>query len=543
MITHLPSRGLIIVRPGNYVFAKDLVFDPPVEGKNNVDTINAITIASSNVQINLNGFTLSQKVTPHHAFHLPLQKRFVVGIRVLDGVRNTVIRNGTIRGFASVGVSAIKQDRRNPAAINDLTLESLDLLRNGRTSNVNLPGFSSVAGGYAVGGGYFQPTPQDEEVLVQNKNIRIFNVNASENGPDYPQPFTPNQFIDAGTTTFCENVTIGNSQFNRNTSTDFAVNGLFASDCTNVLIKNCVGNGNRGVIESIGILAAFINKVTVEDCVANRNIIGGSSNVQSGFSDSASAVGFAFEQDTSLTVRRCTAKFQVASFSAQRCTGSQCFVPFLITRAHGFRFFRTKQALFENCIANGNILTAGGRTPSSAGEAAGYMFNGSRITMRDCVAMNNRVILTSQPGFTHGGFGFFLGLFVTDSGTFGQVRNPIFPLLFNVLYGRNIARGNGWRLTNCKRITPGTPASSGIYLQSNKGAVVNGATSSRNLGNGLRLDTGFVIVKRNSPPVEIPTTQSFILNNRFIDNKCKGIKNTSHGRNVFFNNVVKNNGV
>ncbi len=92
VITQIPSVGIVIRTPGNYRFGNDITWSP------GADTSSAITIACSDVKLDLAGFTLTASVSD--------KSRRFIGILVSGTVSNVAIANGGVTGFTDYGILA-----------------------------------------------------------------------------------------------------------------------------------------------------------------------------------------------------------------------------------------------------------------------------------------------------------------------------------------------------------------------------------------------------------------------------------------------------
>jgi hypothetical protein len=92
VITQIPSKGIVIQSPGTYTFGGNILWSP------NAVTCSAITIQSSNVTLNLAGFTLTASVSD--------KSQQISGILVSGPATNITITNGTVAGVAEYGILA-----------------------------------------------------------------------------------------------------------------------------------------------------------------------------------------------------------------------------------------------------------------------------------------------------------------------------------------------------------------------------------------------------------------------------------------------------
>jgi hypothetical protein len=118
VITQIPSAGITIASPGTYTFAGNLTWS------SSTPYTSAITITSSNVTLNLNGYTLTAAGS-NSALH-------TAGIVVKGPVSSVVVTNGTVASFTEYGVLATDMCGLDVSYItvtglnlNDLTIREL----------------------------------------------------------------------------------------------------------------------------------------------------------------------------------------------------------------------------------------------------------------------------------------------------------------------------------------------------------------------------------------------------------------------------------
>ncbi|MHB8461966.1 MAG: right-handed parallel beta-helix repeat-containing protein [Vulcanimicrobiaceae bacterium] len=117
-ITQIPASGIVISTPGTYTLAGSISWSP------SASYAAAITIACSDVTINLNGYTLTNAVT-NSAMHN-------AGILVKGPSENITITNGTLAAFTEYGILAahvcgldILSIQVTGLHLNDLTIREL----------------------------------------------------------------------------------------------------------------------------------------------------------------------------------------------------------------------------------------------------------------------------------------------------------------------------------------------------------------------------------------------------------------------------------
>ena len=107
IITSIPPDGILIASPGIYAFGADIAWSPPSAPRA------AITIASSDVVLDLNGFTLKATV--------PDDSKHIAGI-FISNVSSVIVRNGTLANMCLYGICA---EDSNKLAIEKITVSGL----------------------------------------------------------------------------------------------------------------------------------------------------------------------------------------------------------------------------------------------------------------------------------------------------------------------------------------------------------------------------------------------------------------------------------
>lgn len=133
-ITNIPVEGIIIDKPGNYIFKNNIIWNPL-----NINNITAITITSDNVTLDLNNFYLKNKHKKSN--------NFIVAINT-NNLKNIVIKNGNIYDFTYYGIYMNNCENINidnikviGLRLNNLNIRNLTptgiLLNNCRLFNIN----------------------------------------------------------------------------------------------------------------------------------------------------------------------------------------------------------------------------------------------------------------------------------------------------------------------------------------------------------------------------------------------------------------------
>lgn len=106
VITDIPPNGVVIISPGTYVFGNNITWNPSGDGQ-------AILIASNDVVLDLQNFTLESVITPFNT----------TGI-LATSLANLTIKNGTIANMALKGISC---DKCAQILITNITVDGLNM--------------------------------------------------------------------------------------------------------------------------------------------------------------------------------------------------------------------------------------------------------------------------------------------------------------------------------------------------------------------------------------------------------------------------------
>jgi hypothetical protein len=131
ILTSIPPTGFIITRPGTYSFGADINWSPPSA------PCAAITIASDDVVLDLNGFTLKATVLDN--------SEKIAGIFVLNATSVT-IRNGVLANMCLYGICA---EDSSKLAVEKITVSGLSFhnlnIRNICPAGIHIDQADSVA--------------------------------------------------------------------------------------------------------------------------------------------------------------------------------------------------------------------------------------------------------------------------------------------------------------------------------------------------------------------------------------------------------------
>ena len=211
-----------ITEPGTYRLAEPLELISP-----DADT-SLIYISSSDVRLNLNGYTL---------YYLGSVSG-TSGIRICRGVQNVKIYNGSIRKF-TYGVTA-------DTTSSIVNCNSTDYLTGNFISNISLTDLTTNANS----SGIYLKGDNSNEIY----SISLLNIVASNN--------TSNGV-------FFDNVkcsSIRGSTFNMNTGTGKTVSGLKLKDCHDLTVGSCKANCNKSDQDAYGI---YVTGTTTSDSLGN----------------------------------------------------------------------------------------------------------------------------------------------------------------------------------------------------------------------------------------------------------------------------------
>lgn len=348
--------GYVISTPGRYCLIEDITWAPTASGTPSAP-VAAISILSSNVELDLNGYVLSG----------PSNFTNNVGIKVgsdLAIITNVVIQgggSGSVQNF-TLGIFV------DP--VNNILIQDLSALNNGIAGSISSNGLTFV-GGIAVVGN-----------VTPSKNVTLRRVNTAFNGGVAGAIATYGTLLD-----FVTSALVENSEFNFNVSENNITYGLFLSRTFDVDVKDSQANDNSGAIGVAGFSlfgdgGAFGYNQLLRN-TANENILGGTPPASAPIGQNVYfADGFYFNQVNQGTISDCVAMSNVALVG-----GIQ--VPLA---AAGFEFERCFDCRALRCIAGDNF---------TSGIARGFHLGGNRLTCEECFAETNT---TTGAGISGRGF-------------------------------------------------------------------------------------------------------------------------------------------
>lgn len=348
--------GFTISIPGRYCLIEDITFSPTASGTP-AAPLAAITITTSNVQLDLNGYVLSG----------PLDPAIIntVGIKVGTGplLSNVQILgggSGSVQGF-TLGIFVDPVD--------NVLIEDLSAISNGQTGSVIING-SSFVGGIAVVG-----TP-----VTNSQNVVLRRVNTSFNGG------TPVALTSTFGTllNWVTSATVENSQFDNNTSTFNGTNGLFMSQSNDIDVRDCQANDNEGLTLATGIrvddnVAPANGRIQLSRNTANNTSISGTPGALPPLQNIFFVAGFYLRSANECTLIDCVANNTTEALNTNAGRS-----------ASGFELDQSSDCRLERCIA-GDI--------SGGTESTGFDIAGNRVTCVDCYAENYTSINSTAVGF------------------------------------------------------------------------------------------------------------------------------------------------
>lgn len=365
------KHGLTITCPGKYVVCESLVFCP-----SNSQLV-AITINCSNVFLDFNTFSLTQKNT---------DVAETVGVVISDNVQNVSIVNGSISNFSLVGVYGHK-------GCKNVLLENLLIEKCGYNGQ-SLTRYSNFFGAneYYSGGIVFLG---DESNLCTQ--IRLNNVSSNEHYNTVDQGINLLKYMGGCSIAHAMDIVIENSQFNRNENrvgirifdpyTEYITVGVYITNASNITMTNIETNNNIGLGVAciivgeasnlyvskhiandnisfgwtVGNFPFPVNGCLIEDSFYNRNITLPDPNISAELGGTSGI----FMTGDGMRVSNCTmtkSRTGVAVYDSNNISVENCFVqngvsenlPDGVTR--GIEFYNTNFGV----IKNNSVLSMGG---------------------------------------------------------------------------------------------------------------------------------------------------------------------------------------
>lgn len=492
----------LISRPGRYCLSQTSTWAPTADGTC-ADPVAAITIASNNVDLNLNNYTLSQVIGGNG---LPARS-FAVGVKINSGLNNIRIHDGTIQNIGSVGIYGLVTPG---SSLNNIIIENVRLLSCGTNSgvagtfdNCESPAALNNAGGIVLAGS-ISGFPPIASSLVNNITLR--NVTTRNCGQlDHAS--------NAGASIAAANkVLVENCQF-LDTGKDDATFVLNQAQGLNVYLVNDITVSNSNFLGVVG-FGSFINgaifelssDITVTNCVASGVILRGIANGSAGVFNTVDATGFKFaENDRNVVVRNCTAESIL-------CTATPSAG--LVVNANGFETHLNNNILFENCVAQDVVQ-------QSAGGSFGFLLGCNNGTFNNCVAKS---ISTNTAGI--------------ESGSAGIALRNFSPWNF-FFVAPAVQTGNV--LDHCLAENVGNAAVSlaaqaGLILDNQDNSIIKNSISRGNQG------TGIAVACTNNPCLG---QNCIVQKNKVSENTLFGILDVTGltaNKNVYVKNEASANG-
>jgi len=230
VITSIPSSGIVISAPGTYVLGNDITWSPTGAGQ-------AISIVSSDVTLDLKGYTLSSTTTQFNT----------IGILATQ-VANVTIKNGTI---ANLALNGIQCNKCVNVLIKKVTVDGLNL--------ENTATFIIPVGIYTIG----CSTVLIDKCTVKNINVLTDSMAA----------------IQLSATL---NSTVSNCVVKNLLNRDGACTGIGHLLCDYAVVKSCtldtiksefINNLNTEGHTAIGLIPFISLNLLIEDCKVS-NVIG-----------------------------------------------------------------------------------------------------------------------------------------------------------------------------------------------------------------------------------------------------------------------------
>lgn len=356
------SAAYTITQPGKYILTGDLqinALNSPGVGNGVI----GIAIASSNVTLDLNGYTISQSTNSVNAGVLG-----VIGILVrdTDSYYNITIQNGQISNIGNntlQGKGILVGSGEDSYRLYDITLDNLRITKCGAT-------------GIALN-------------IVNDSRLTNVSVTGCTNN------LTGTALTTYGLSlTDCNNITVSDASFCDLNTTASASNasatyGIFIDRGTNLSFTNCatdynVSSSSSGTTTTYGVYANndsdIFNNLSFTNCSASNNVTARDTNL-AGFRIGSSST--AENTISSITFTNCTANNNqttggsdanvVSGFWLYYCKGiklSNCLASYNYSpngTAIGFNLSNVQTGLSENCTALAQTSDSATTTEYAAG--------------------------------------------------------------------------------------------------------------------------------------------------------------------------------
>ena len=388
------AGGIKITLPGIYVFTDDVIF--------NTVSAAAITIASNDVTIDMNGKTLISNMPGQIGINIVT---LIPAVNNNNNFYNIVIKNGTFDSFDRFGIMVNGGER-------NITLENLTII-----CGVPISSGPQIPTGIFFNGNSSAPI---SEIAIKNcrivegrygilastvSNVELLDTVLSEN-------------FSSGALLIQSNLwDIRNCTFSHQLAFDAAGSaGLTAKGCTLFNIKNCHFSYNVSTIPAVPV--AGVNFVGMPNAMSGSHILE-NCTFSSNAATTGSVAGVQLVNTQSCVFRNCIANgnaslgssaagFSVITSSSgnafENCVADGNYTNGPVVGA-GFNIASGDNFVF-NCIANGNQSLGGG-----AGNGIFVTSFAPGCLVQNCLAIDN-----STNGFINDSTSAFIGNFATQNG-------------------------------------------------------------------------------------------------------------------------------
>lgn len=340
VIRRIPSTGIVIDQPGTYTFAGNILWRPTDAPSS------AITIASSDVTLDLAGFTLAASVF--------LKSQQFTGILVLGPVANVTIANGVVANLTEYGILAgsVYGLKVSGVTVTGICMQNLSV-RNLTPAGIAVMGSAGVA--------------------ISDCSVKRLDVTTDSSAGIFIQ-----NTIQAAVTR-CRAAGL--------TNRDGAVTGFSCISCIGVTTSKCTASSlqthfNGNVLTTghtvLGFCPISCSTLTYVDCSASGLI---------GCCDDCH--GMSVFLDGQVTVTRFRAQHVVDGVSPSR-SGA---------KATGLEVYGQNVTIIDSNVSDIKAINPQDK------QATGFSAWGSKIRFENCTATNVTVQGTSSTGSHAEGFG------------------------------------------------------------------------------------------------------------------------------------------
>lgn len=377
------KNGYLITKSGVYCLAEDAVFNPC---KNDSA---AITINADNVVLDLN----------QHEISSPLDNKQLnnVGIFVTSNHKDVTIKNGTVRNIGALGIRV--EGGNNVINLLDLIVKFCGGRGERPLAQPDVSGSSFISGGISING---QTGLLDNQIF----NVLVRNVQCYANTADAKSSNLASTLAAGISGVFIKNLVIdqciSNDNFHPGTraadgtlGTAGTGRGIGLSGITDLVITDCVTNGNNGALASAGISVSPTNGGEIVNCLADGNFSGpGPVTLGNGTTPASTkaATGFDSSDSDNIVWQNCVAK---NTFAISKVNGTP--IGARGPQVMGFLTQHSNNVLVENCVA---INTHGGSVASGFKHASILLGRGNNVVFRNCKSLGtNNFFPLDDPQF------------------------------------------------------------------------------------------------------------------------------------------------